>query len=311
MKICNSSITNKETNQSFKLIMKKSPITRITAGILGIASAATLGVAQEAQAGRVEATASLTAEDVTVELTDITGTTSVIPLFFDTVNGSAFVGPFPGKIGPSDSDAYANGPVQCPVDLAGAASANVPNGFTNTSSSVNCVTNIATVSAIADTAIDGDGSSNGIGAYTIFSDEFTVAAGDFLDFDGIANILVHGIIEEYEPGKMKTAAADFLGTYEIFLDGDLVFAGPELDFAVALVNQNGEEDIILEDIDFDDLGVDYTFEAGGQAEIQFSARSQVSTSSMQGVPEPSAVISLAAVGVGALVSRNKRKNSAK
>ncbi|MDJ0729563.1 MAG: PEP-CTERM sorting domain-containing protein [Crocosphaera sp.] len=317
--------------------MKKLPITRITAGILGLTSAATLGVAQQAQAGTVKATADLTVTDVTVELTNVGGTSSVIPLFFETVNGVAEVGPFPGKPGEPVIDAYAEGPVQCPVNLVGGASASIGPNVTNSGSSVNCLTNTATVTAFANTMLTDNGSSNGIGAYTIFTGGFPVAVGDFVDFNGLLNLVVEAEISGYDEGEMKTAAADFLGTYEIFVDNELVFAGPELDFAVALVNQNGFEvpapiatipptPFPLENFSVDDLPnptgnpdgpVDYTFVAAdfangtnGNAEIQFSVRQQVSASNMQDAPEPSAVISLAAVGVGALISR-KRKNSAK
>ncbi len=297
--------------------MKKLPINRISAGILGLTSAATLGIAQQAEAGTVRGTAQLTASDVSLQLITAGGSTNIVPLFFETLQGSAFVNPFPGKSGPSDFDAYAQGPLQCPVDVSETAMASTVAGFTNVTSGLDCapVSDPAVAFANAETILTGDnGSSNGNANYTIFSDNFTVEAGDVLDFDAIVSLFVEAEITGYSNGDMKTAAADLLGTYEIFLDDEVVFSGLPLDFAAALVNQNGVDTNIDAVIDVNTLpgGVDYTFLAGGEAEIQFSVRQQVSASVMRvSVPEPSAVISLAAVGVGALVSRNKRNKNAK
>ncbi len=282
--------------------MKTKPISRITAAILGLASVATLGVAQEAQAGTVTSSSTVAFDDVTLTLNG----DSVVPLFFDTVNGTSFV----DLDGNSDQDLFASGPVQCPNLLSGAASATVPNGFSNSGATVDCTTNIVDASNFAETEMTGNqGQANALGAYTIFSDDIPVVAGDVLDLTGILNATVVAEIEGWSPGETKTAAADFLGTYEIFLDDELVFSGPALDLAVALVNENGIETDSIVDFPLD--GFDYEFEDSGNASIQFSAREQASSSIVRGVPEPSAVISLAVVGVGALVSRNKRKNSAK
>ncbi len=281
--------------------MKTKPISRISAAILGLASFATLGVAQEAQAGTVTSSSTVAFEDVTLTLNG----DSVVELFFDTVNGTSFV----DLDGNSDDDLFASGPLQCPNSLTGSASATVPNGVSNSGATVDCTTDFVDTSNFAETEMTGNqGQANALGAYTIFTQNFDVVAGDFLDLTGTLNAEVFAEIEDWSPGETKTAAADFLGTYEVFLDNVVVFRGPPLDLAVALVNQNGIETDAI--INFPLDGFDYTFDDSGSARIQFSAREQAS-SSIARAPEPSAVISLTTVGIAALVSRNKRKNSAK
>ncbi|MDJ0728796.1 MAG: PEP-CTERM sorting domain-containing protein [Crocosphaera sp.] len=299
--------------------MKTKLISRITAGILGLASATSLGMVQEAQAGTVSAIVDFSVDDASLELNTADGTTSIIPLLFNTINGSALVGPFPGKSGTSDSDVYAGGPIQCPVDLENSASANISElgrtGSTDVGSGVNCLTNGGNTFAFATTILEGDNlSSNGIAAYNIFTEGFTVQAGDVLDLDGLFTLFLGAEITEFTPGEMKTASAEFLGTYEILFNGEPLIPGPPpIDFEVTLMNENGLETIFLELIDFDELpgGVDVIFPESGIAEIQFAVSSQVSASIMRTAPEPSAIISLTTVGIAALVSRNKRKNSAK
>lgn len=286
--------------------MKTIPINKMTAGVIGLLTATSLGIVQEAQAATVRSSSVANFENVTLNLVNPDGTTNLIPLFFNTIEGNGSL----TLDGNSDSDFFAAGPSQCPVSLSDTSNASVPNGFANSGAGVNCA-DISVIEAnnFAEIEMTGNqGEARAIGAYTIFSDTFQVNPGDLVDLSGSFSAEVLAEIIGWTPETTKTAAADFLGTYEIFVDDEVVFQGPRLDLAVALVNQNG----LVMDSDSGPLdGIDFEVPEGvsGLARIQLSAREQASGSIARDVPEPSALIGLSAIGVGALLSRKKKNNA--
>ncbi len=318
--------------------MKTTSINRTLAGIVGLLTVTTLGVAQEAQAARVSAESTIAVENATLTLDG----TSLLPLINTTVEGAASIN--------WRRDSYTDGPDSCPGGVSGVA--NVPALITTarSESDIDCSNDVANLfgSATIET-IRKNGEFGAVNIWELVSEEFTVTNGQLLDFSGTLNPLVTATIEGWEEGNTASLTSSLLATYEVFLNGEVVFEGPGLFVDISLDNENGTETFATGPIPFDALpgGVDYTFEDTGDASIRFFARREVSANLEQnrffipphifgetlsttslgdfaeiaqedlpigsnavGTPEPSTLISLTAIGIGALASRNRRKNKA-
>ncbi|WP_157951131.1 PEP-CTERM sorting domain-containing protein [Cyanothece sp. BG0011] len=284
----------------------------MTAGVIGLLTATSLGIVQEAQAGTITASSDLAFEDV--ELT-LNGNT-IVPLFINTVQGSSGV----NLDGNSNDDNFFVPNRSCgETPISGVASAIVPNGSANGGATIDCLNGSVTdASNFANLSITGNqGDASAFGEYTIFTNDFEVNAGDFLDLEGLFTATVAASIDGWRPDDLKSVNANYTATYSVFLDDIEVFTAPTLFDGVSLTNENrsinrtnfingAQLPIPL------DIGTlaDYEFLNSGSARIEFFAREQVSARiERESVPEPSALIGLSAIGIGALVSRKKKNNA--
>jgi hypothetical protein len=288
--------------------MKTIPIRGITAGFIGLFTTATLGIAQQAQAIMVKSDSQVNFRDVSLTLNN----GNVVPLFFNTIQGNAFV----TLDGQTDAPGgFSEGPFMCPKNLTNTVGASVTNGTANGGATADCSDQmLLQASNFANTMLTGNlGQANSAGLYTFASQDFDVVSGDFLDLKGFVKAQLLAEVKDFVPGpgESATANADYVLTYNVFLNNSLVFSGPLLSDSVSVINQNGIDTDSVPEIALDDLPfpVDYTFTDGGTARVQFSGREQASSSVRQTVPEPSALISLASLGIVALVSRKKNNNA--
>lgn len=278
--------------------MKTRITSLITAGTVGLLTVTSLGMAQQVQAGTVSAESSLLFTDTVFELNGA----NITPLFLNTISGSAFV----ELDGNSDADAFAQGPVSCPNFLSSTANATVPNGSANSGATFDCLSDVINASNFAEIEMTGDeGQADSMGAYNFFTADFAVEAGDVFNLSGIVEGLVSATIEGWQPGDTKTAAANFLATVNLVVNDEVI---PILEIfeEASIINQNGTGTIVVGPTPFD---ANYTFLENGSAGIEFFAIEQ-SNGTIMRTPEPSALISLSVLGIGALVSLKKRKNNA-
>lgn len=276
---------------------------------IGVASAATTFIPLEgALAGTVRGDARVEFTNVALALDGV----SLFPGGFATVQSQADIN------GVGDQDAL--GPTACgstPISVfssVGSGSIGNPD-YASGAATVDCsgapgsslANNRATLDLTAPLGAPSENGS-GQGTYTTFDNLFTVAPGapGIVALSGTFDPFLEVEISGFTPGGQKVIEAEYLATFQIRdANGTLVFAAPQLDNNVSLINENGI-------VTSDPAAVAFAFVtpalAPGNYSFRFSATSRVSGSLLQeGVPEPSALLGLLAIGGMGLLAKMNRK----
>ena len=249
--------------------MNQISINRIPSGIVGFIIAAILGITQETLAATVFADSTVIVQNSTATLDGI----DITPLFSNTIEGAVSIGPGQGN---GNNGSYSGGPETCPTFLSDRVDRTKPNRSASAISQINCSGGITEILASANTEITGNNrQSDSSSEYNIVSDPFLVQAGQVFDFSGIVSTSLTVGIEDFGKRDIATVTSSFEATYEIFLNDELVFAGPVLANSINLENENGTETFALT-LPFDALGVDYTFANDGLATVEFFGLREVS-----------------------------------
>lgn len=292
----------------------------LTPALLGAVTLAAVGIPQAAQAGTIRARSTVDFTEVTLELIDNDGSGDGIANVWTEAFGGVNAGgnvtppPTPGVFVSDGPSLLTDGPLDTRTLIGGTAplDSNGPN-FADGSAEISLSGNILTTGNDAEVFLTGEGPSVGAGEgeYTVFTpsfasgNPFAVTEGDTLDLEGFLNTELFVEITDWEPGDTKIAEADYTATYEILLNGEVVFTAPVLADELNLVNANDSltetSSVILDDID-------YTFENDGFAEVAFFAREQAEGTNSQTTPEPSSLAGLLALGgISFLLKRRNRR----
>ncbi len=284
-------------------------------GVSGFVAVAGLAgmIPQAAQAGTAEAEAIVQFDDVQIQLLNGAGAV-LIPNLWNISVAEVSTGASASQ--PISPDLNSVGLTPCPVTpIAVVSAAGSGPAFSDSSAFVDCSTPFADAGNSAFAFATGDDEeASAFGEYTIVSELFTVQAGDTLDvIQGTFFGSVFAEVTDFEI-PIKAAEANYIATYDIFLDDVLVNGAPVLTNTASVLNTNGTLGPLVDTADFGDplapdfVDLDYTFLQDGEARIAFFAREEAAVTVNRTTPEPSTVLGLLGVmGAGIFSNRRRKK----